>query len=84
MLNVTRAGKAITLINLLLTKLETVFRVFNEIVSLMSIPSLEKFLRNLENGKLKEPFGFIVENGPSEAPSSLLLQMLLVRKVSWS
>ena len=38
-----------------------------------------KFLRNQETGKLKEIMGFIVDNGPSEAPSNLLVQMLLVR-----
>ncbi|KAJ7391492.1 hypothetical protein OS493_018539 [Desmophyllum pertusum] len=32
-----------------------------------------------ETGKLKEIMGFIVDNGPSEAPSNLLVQMLLVR-----
>ena len=38
--NVTRSGKAVTLVNLSLTEPETVFRVFNEIIYLMTIPSL--------------------------------------------
>ena len=76
--NVTRSGKAVTLVNLSLTEPETVFRVFNEIMYLMTIPSLDKFLRNPETGRLKEIMGFVVDNGPSEAPASFLVQMLLV------
>ena len=77
--NVTRSGKVVTLINLSLTEPETVFRVFNELFYLMTIPSLDKYFRNPETGNLKEIMGFIVDNGPSEAPSSFLVQMLLVR-----
>ena len=76
--NVTRSGKAVTLVNLALTEPETVFRVFNEIMYLMTIPSLDKFFRNPETGRLKEVMGFIVDNGPSEAPARFLVQMLLV------
>ena len=78
-INVTRSGKAVTLINLSLSEPETVFRIFNELFYLMSIPSLDKFFRNPQTGKLKEVMGFIVDNGPSESPSSFLVQMLLVR-----
>ena len=77
--NVTRSGKAVTLVNLSLTEPETVFRVFNEIMYLMTIPSLDKFFRNPETGRLKEIMGFIVDNGPSEAPARFLVQMLFVR-----
>lgn len=82
-INVTRTGKAVTLINLSLTEPETVFRVFNELFLLMCIPSLDKFFRNQETGKLKEIMGFIIDNGPSEAPSNLLVQMLLVRLLNF-
>ena len=78
-INVTRTGKAVTLINLSLTEPETVFRLFNELFLLMCIPSLDKFFRNQETGKLKEMMGFIVDNGLSEAPSSSFVWMLLVR-----
>ena len=78
-LNVTRTGEAVTLVNLSQTEPETVFRLFNKIFYLMSIPSLDVFFRNLETGKLKEIFTFIANDGPSEAPGSLLVQMLLVR-----
>ena len=37
-----------------------------------------KSFPNWQTGKLKEIMGFIVDNGPSEAPSNLLVQMLLV------
>jgi len=78
-ISVTRTGKAVTLINLSFSEPETVFRVFNELFLLMCIPSLDQFFRNPETGKLKEMMGFIVDNGPSEAPSNLLVQMLLIR-----
>lgn len=77
--NVTRTGKAVTPVNLSLAEPETIFRVFNKLFLLMCIPSLDKFFRNQETGKLKAIMGFIVDNGPSEAPSNLLVQMLLVR-----
>ena len=77
-INVMRTGKAVTFVNLSLTESDTVFRVFNELF-LMSIPSFDKFFRNQETGKLKEIMGFIVDNGPSEAPSNLLVQILFVR-----
>ena len=76
--NVTRSGKAVTPINLSLTEPETVFRVFNEIFYLMTIRLLDKFLQNRGTRKLKEIMGFVVDNGPSEAPASFLVQMLLV------
>ena len=78
-INVTRTGTSVTLINLSFCEPETVFCVFNELFLLMCIPSLDKFFRNSETGKLKEIMGFIVDNGPSEAPGNLLVKMLLVR-----
>ena len=81
-INITRTGKAVTLTNLSLTELEMVFRVFNELFLLMCIPSLDKFFRNQETGKLREIMGFIVDNGPSEAPSNFLVLMLLVRPLN--
>lgn len=72
-----------TLINPSFTGPETVFRMFNELFLLLCIPSLEKFFPNAETGKLKEMTGFIVDNGPSEALSNLLVQMLLVRLLNF-
>ena len=82
-INVTRMGKAVMLINLSFTEPETVFGVFNELSLLLCIPSLEKSFRNAETAKLKEMMGFIVDNGPSEAPSNLVVQMLLVRLLNF-
>ena len=82
-INVTRTGKAVTLINLSFTGSETVFRVFNELFLLMCIPSLDSFFRNQTTGKLKEMMGFIVDNGPSEAQNNFSVQMLIVRLVKF-
>ena len=82
-INVTRTGKAVTLINLSFTGSETVFRVFNELFLLMCIPSLDSFFRNQTSGKLKEMMGFIVDNGPSEAQNNFSVQMLIVRLVKF-
>lgn len=77
--NVTRTGRVVTLLNLSLYEPETVLRVFNEIFYLMSIPELDCFFRNSTTQQLKEVFIFIVDNGPSEAPGSITVQLLLVR-----
>ena len=58
---------------------ETVFRCFNELFFLLVQPSLDRFFRNPETGALKENFVFIVDNGPSEQPSSSMVQMCLIR-----
>lgn len=78
-LHVTRTGKAITLINPSFLERETTIRLFNEILLLLTKPSLDSAFRNPKTGKLKEEFIFIVDNGPAEEPSSPLVQMLLVR-----
>lgn len=80
---VMRTGKAVTLINLSLYEPETVLRVFNEIFYLMSIPELDAFFRNPETLQVKEVFIFVVDNGPSEAPASNIVQMLLARLVKF-
>ena len=45
----------------------------------MRQPTLDHLFRNPDTGKVKEHFAFIVDNGPSEAPSSPLVRMWLVR-----
>lgn len=54
-------------------------RVFNDIFLLMSHIELTEFFRNPATGQLKEVFAFVVDNGLSEAPANLQVQMLLVR-----
>ena len=58
---------------------ETAIRVFNDIFLLMSHSELTQFFRNPVTGQLKEVFAFVVDNGPSEAPANLQVQMLLVQ-----
>lgn len=64
-----RTGKAATALNLSHFEPETVERVFNGFFLLLVEPTLDEFFRNPDTGKLKEHFVFIVDNGPSEAPS---------------
>ena len=77
--SVRRTGTAATLLNISYFEPETVHRVFNELFLLLRQPTLDHLFRNPDTGKLKEHFAFIVDNGPSEAPSSPLVRMWLVR-----
>ena len=76
---ITRSGQAMTLLYLSFFESETVFRCFNELLCIMTLPSLDSFFRNPSTGKLKGEIILVVNNGPSEQPSSPLVQMLLVR-----
>ena len=76
---VTHTRKEMTIVNLSLYEPETVLRVFNDIFLLMSHGKLTEFFRNPTTGQLKEVFAFVVDNGPSEAPANLQVQVLLVR-----
>ncbi|CAB4021307.1 Hypothetical predicted protein, partial [Paramuricea clavata] len=58
---------------------QTVQRAFNEIFLLLANPALDQYFRNPETGKLKEHFIFVVDNGPSEAPSHPMVKMWLAR-----
>ena len=78
-LHVTRTGKSVTLINPSLLEPETTFRLFHEILLLLTKPSLDGVFRNPRTGCLKREFVFIVDNGPAEDPSSHLVQLLMVR-----
>ena len=78
-ISVTRLGKGINLIYLSHYEPETVFRQLNQILFLMVQPCFDKCFRNAKTGKLKQNFIFIVDNGPSEQPSSTMVQLSLVR-----
>ncbi|CAC5422873.1 SGSM3 [Mytilus coruscus] len=78
-LHVTRTGKAVYLLNLSFYEPETVYRCFNELFVLLAEPALDEYFRNPISGKLKSSFVFVVDNGPSECPSSPLVRMLLAR-----
>ena len=75
---VCRTGGVATLLNLSYFERETVHRVFYELFLLMINPCLDKYFRNRLTGRLKEHFVFIVDDGPSEAPSNPLVKMWLV------
>ena len=77
--SVKRSGKAAILLNLSHFEPETVQRAFNEIFLLLVNPVLEHQFRNPVTGKLKEHFIFIVDNGPSQAPSHPMVKMWLAR-----
>lgn len=51
----------------------------NELLLLLSLPALDTFFRDKTAGKLKKEFTFVVDNGPTEQPSSPAVQMCLVR-----
>jgi hypothetical protein len=58
---------------------DTTFKCLNEFLYLLTLPSLDVLFRNPNTGKLKDEIIFVVDNGPSEQPSSPMVQMLLVR-----
>jgi hypothetical protein len=76
---VTRTGQAVVLINIAFFEPETTFRAMNEILYLLSRPSLDKIFRNPVTGNIKSVFSFIVDNGHGEDPDSPLTQMCLSR-----
>jgi hypothetical protein len=77
--SVKRSGTAAILLNLSYFEPQTIQRAFNEIFLLLANPTLDKYFRNPETGKLKEHFIFIVDNGPAEAPSHPMVKMWLAR-----
>ena len=80
-LKVRRTGKPVTLIYLGISEPET-FRAMNEMLYLLTKPSLDSVFRNPDTGSLKSLFGFIVDNGHGEDPDSALTQMCMVRLLS--
>ena len=77
-IHLKRTGQAITVLRLSLYENETVFRSFNELLFLMTLPHLDGHFRDPNTGKLKQSFVFVVDNGV-DMPRSPLVQMLLVR-----
>ena len=78
-LTVTRTGKPVTLIYIGISEPETTFRAMNEMLFLLTLPSLDSVFRNPNTGGLKRLFSFIVDNGHGENPDSPLTQMCLAR-----
>jgi hypothetical protein len=76
---ITRTGQAAVLINIAISEPETTFRAMNELLYMITIPSLDKIFRNSVSGKLKSVLCFIVDNGHGEDPDSPLTQMCMSR-----
>lgn len=55
------------------------YRCMNEFFKIILRPCLDTIFRCRLDGKLKKNLVFIVDNGPAEAPASILVQMLLIR-----
>ena len=75
----TRTGQPITLLYLSFFEPQTTYKSLNELFLLLSLPCLDIFFRDSLTHQLKDEFIFVVDNGPSECPSSILVKMCLVR-----
>ena len=78
-MHVTRTGQPVTLLYLSYFEPETAFRCLNEILFMLTMPSMDSYFRDIQTDKLKKKFIFIVDNGPAEQPASPLVKMCLVR-----
>ena len=78
MIHLKRSGTAATLLNLSYYELETAIRSVNELLYLMTLPSLDSFFHNPLTGRLKDVLISVVDNG-IEMPRSPIVKMLLVR-----
>ena len=78
-IHLKRTGQGVTLLNLSFFEPETTFKCLNELLYLLTLPSLDPFFRDQRTGALKKEFVFVVDNGPAEQPCSPLVQMTLVR-----
>ena len=79
---ITRTGCPVSLINIAISEPETTFRAMNEFLYLLTQPSLDSVFRNSKTGRLKSIFVFLVDNGHGEDPDSPLIQMCLARILS--
>lgn len=82
-IHLKRTERAITVLRLSLYENETVFRSINELLLLTTLPHLDHHFRDPNTGNLKKSFVFVVDNGVN-MPQSPLIQMLLVRLLSYS
>lgn len=80
---ITRSGQAVCLLYLSSYEPDTTFKCLNELLYLLTLPSLDVLFRNPSTGKLKEEIVFIVDNRPSEQQCSPMVQMLLVRLLNF-
>ena len=76
-IHLKRSGTAATVLNLSYYEPETAIRSVNELLYLMTLPSLDSFFRNPLTGRLKDVLVSVVDNGV-EMPRSPIVKMLLV------
>ena len=79
---ITRTGCPVSLINIAISEPETTFGAMNEFLYLLTQPSLDSVFCNSKTGRLKSVFVFLVDNGHGEDPDSPLTQMCLARILS--
>ena len=82
-LQLTRTGQSVTLINLSFYEPETTFRCLNEIFYLLSLSELDVFFRDSRTHEMKKEWVFVVDNGPAEQPNSHIVKMCLVRLLNF-
>lgn len=82
-LQLTRTGQSITLINISFYEPETTFKCLNEILYLLSLSELDVFFRDSRTQELKKEWVFVVDNGPAEQPNCFLVKMCLVRLLNF-
>ena len=82
-LELTRTGQSVTLLNLSFFEPDTTFKCLNEFLYLLTLPALDTLFRDKNTGCLKKQLVFVVDNGPAEQPSSHIVQMSLVRLLSF-
>ena len=78
-LQVTRSGQGVTLLNLSFLEPDNTFKCLNEVFLLLSTFALVPYFCDQNTKQLKKEFTLVVDNGPAEQPSCPLVQMCLVR-----
>ena len=78
-LQVTRSGQGVTLLNLSFFEPDKTYKCLNEVFLLLSTYALAPYFRDKNTKQLKKEFTFVVDNGPAEQPSCPLVQICLVR-----
>ena len=69
-------GKGMVLINLSYFERSSSFLSLNEFFKLIIHVDMDHIFKNRQTGTLKQEIVFLVDNGPAESPSSVLIQML--------
>lgn len=79
----TRSGQGLTFLYLSFFEPDTTVKCMNEVLYLLSLPSLDYNFRDPETNKQKKELVFVVDKGPQEKPSNPIVQMCLARLLSF-